>query len=248
MQDQRIDTVDLDLQLAALLLHDLEIPLTVAKQFIKRVEDGRFDSSHPKHQQLLQSTKLALARGEQVLHDLLDQARFGADGVNLHPTQTDIREMSQNSVNQMRALAEESEVELVFEAEQAVSLTAEFDQGLIARVLDNLLVNAIRHARSGTTVFLRVKRSSTALHFEVVNTPAQPLDLEGVDIFNPVHQLQLRQQRRLRGSGLGLAFCRLIVAAHDGRIGALSAPNGDTVFWVEIPINPEKKQKGTHHG
>lgn len=41
------------------------------------------------------------------------------------------------------------------------------------------------------------------------------------------------------GRGLGLHFCRLVVAAHQGKIRAENRASGGAVFSVELPLNQE---------
>ncbi|SAL05050.1 integral membrane sensor signal transduction histidine kinase [Caballeronia arationis] len=109
---------------------------------------------------------------------------------------------------------------------------ARFDAQQLARSLDNLLLNAIRHAPHGGRVTLSATRSAESLKIEVAdNGPGVPA-AERERIFEPFvtgHAL---------GSGLGLAVVREIAAAHGGR--AYCAASGDenepgARFIIEIP-------------
>jgi signal transduction histidine kinase len=53
-------------------------------------------------------------------------------------------------------------------------------------------------------------------------------------IFEKFIQLSGAQERR--GSGLGLAFCRLVVEAHGGKIGVRENPGGGSIFWFTLPL------------
>jgi signal transduction histidine kinase len=47
---------------------------------------------------------------------------------------------------------------------------------------------------------------------------------------------QASRADKQRGTGLGLAFCRLVVEAHQGRIGVRENPGGGSIFWARIPF------------
>jgi len=54
-------------------------------------------------------------------------------------------------------------------------------------------------------------------------------------IFNKFEQVDAWRQGQRRGTGLGLAFCKLAVEAHEGRIGVQCPEEGGSVFWFTIP-------------
>ncbi len=226
----------LDLQLIALLLHDLESPLAVAKQFFQRVEHGRHDPSEPRHQRLFTSTRLAFDRAERILADVLDQARNGSCGLVAHKQPLDLHALIQDCIRMLAPLFDDKELQIRAELDDRIPAAVSLDAGLLGRVIDNFLVNAIRHAPVRTPITVRSRLQDKQVRVEVWNRATDDFNADLDDIFNPVRQIKLRTERSLQGSGLGLTFSRMAVEAHGGTVGAHRHLNDDVNFWLQIPM------------
>jgi two-component system sensor histidine kinase/response regulator len=109
------------------------------------------------------------------------------------------------------------------------------DPDLLRRVLENLLDNALRHAPKQTVVRLSVRDADDAVEFAVADAgsgvPAEMRD----QIFDRFVQLQSGKGTATRtGRGLGLAFCKVAVEAHRGRIW-IEDGNPGAVFRLRFP-------------
>ena len=111
-------------------------------------------------------------------------------------------------------------------AELGVSVQA--DRQVLAAVMMNLLQNAFKFTRPGSTVTLRVTADAERILFEVQDECG---GLPSGNLFRPFEQ---RSTDRT-GLGLGLAFSRAAVKAHDGRIYARSLPGVGCVFTMDLP-------------
>jgi signal transduction histidine kinase len=114
----------------------------------------------------------------------------------------------------------------VMPAERGIRVEA--DREVLAAVMMNLLQNAFKFTRPRTTVTLRVKAGTDRVLFEVEDECG---GLPSGNLFRPFEQ---RSTDRT-GVGLGLAFSRSAVNAHDGRLYARSLPGVGCVFTVELP-------------
>lgn len=105
------------------------------------------------------------------------------------------------------------------------------DKQVITSVVVNLLQNAFKFTRKGSTVTLRVGASAGRVLIEVEDECGGLPGGNTNDLFRPFEQ---RGADRT-GVGLGLAFCRWAVEANDGRIYARSLPDVGCVFTVDLP-------------
>ena len=105
------------------------------------------------------------------------------------------------------------------------------DPTIVARVLDNLLTNAIRHAPEGGSVILAAERTEGLLTLIVEDTgPGVPSDMAD-RLFEPF------VTGRVDGTGLGLAIARELADAHGGRLFLRGSTGGQgAVFALELPL------------
>lgn len=111
-------------------------------------------------------------------------------------------------------------------------LVVEADRHELAAAVRNLVQNAVKFTRPGTTVDLRVRPSADRVRIEVQDEcgglPGGCPD----DLFRPFEQ---RGQDR-SGLGLGLAFSRKVVEASGGTLSARNLQGHGCVFAIELPL------------
>lgn len=109
------------------------------------------------------------------------------------------------------------------------------DRDMIRRVVINLIENAIKFSSSNKKVIVGLKQEIDAVVFFVEdNGPGIPEDqLDAV--FTKFTRLKTAQTTR--GFGLGLAFCKLAIDAHGGKIWVESTLGKGTRFLFSIPVN-----------
>jgi signal transduction histidine kinase len=111
----------------------------------------------------------------------------------------------------------------------------EADEDLLQRTLVNLLENAVRHAPKGTVVRLECRRDVGMTQIRVADAGKGIPAAVQARIFDPFVQVDAAALPSSRaGRGLGLAFCRLAVEAHGGRIWIEDGAPG-AIFVLTIP-------------
>jgi signal transduction histidine kinase len=108
------------------------------------------------------------------------------------------------------------------------------DSPLLTRVLSNLVLNAVKHNRKGVVVTLSAYRRERAVVFECRDTGDGIPDEIAERLFDEFSTSGGRDQFTA-SHGLGLAFCRVAVAAHGGRIWVETKPGQGTTFAFTIP-------------
>jgi K+-sensing histidine kinase KdpD len=116
------------------------------------------------------------------------------------------------------------------------------DPRLIERVIANLIDHAIKHSPAAGRIRVSATPFAQGVCVRVAdNRPEIPPDLlDG--IFNKYFKVQPESDEKLDGVGLGLAFCRLTVAAHGGEIWAENGAEAGVVFAFTLPGSREQAQ------
>ena len=111
------------------------------------------------------------------------------------------------------------------------------DPDLIERVLVNLLTNALRLSPEAVEVQVGTDGDAAALVTIADRGPGVAEDMRGA-IFDKFATVAARRQGRLSHHGLGLAFCKIAVEAHGGRIWVEPGSGGGSRFHFTLPLDP----------
>jgi two-component system sensor histidine kinase/response regulator len=224
--------------LMKMIVHDLKTPLTSIIGAMEMMIDGDFGPLTANQRGALGDAE---SRAEDLLgliEDLLEVARLEETRLtlNLKPIApaaflAEVRHDWDIRFQQERATA------VVEAADDAPVIEA--DHALLKRVFSNLVQNALSHSARAVTVTLGARRENDGTLFTVsddgVGIPVEYHDI----IFRKFEQVKTPHIPRVRSSGLGLAFCKLVVEAHGGRIWVKSG--GEMIgsafhFW--LPVRP----------
>jgi len=111
------------------------------------------------------------------------------------------------------------------------------DIGLMQRVIQNLLENAIKYTPENGTVRLEAITKSNMLELAISNTGAGIKESEIPHLFNRFYRSDERIKTEAElSSGLGLAIVKKILEIHDSVIQVRSEKNGLTTFWFSLPF------------
>ncbi len=130
-------------------------------------------------------------------------------------------------------LRHRAQVELVL-ADDLPSIPAQ--RGKLAQVVTNLLLNALQAITEGNAQANRIRITTCALEEEIELTVEDSGEGIGEEVLAQVFQPFFTTKPTEQGTGLGLALCANIVAAHRGRIEVTSTPGTGSKFRVRLPL------------
>jgi signal transduction histidine kinase len=170
------------------------------------------------------------ARMRALLDDLTDfnRKRLGL-GLYIIPSDMDLRDILEDEVQQLRSTYPDREIELGLTGD----LRGHWDEGRLHQVVSNLVVNALRYGKPGSTVRVTADGRDDAVLFRVENQ-GEPIASSALRLlFDPLRRGAGRPEEE--GSlGLGLFICGEVAKAHGGEIDATSSDTG-TAFTVRLP-------------
>jgi two-component system, NtrC family, sensor histidine kinase GlrK len=169
-----------------------------------------------------------------LISTILDLSKMDAGMMEYRIVPTDLKRVTDMSVNKVQLLADAKHVQLLLEA-PAQHVWVKADALRIEQVLDNLLSNALKFSSQGGIVKVFMRPDPKAGVLEVSVTDGGP-GIQSEDlpyIFERFYQGRTNAKHATPGSGLGLALAKKVVEAHGGRIWIESeAKKGTTVRFI----------------
>ncbi len=116
------------------------------------------------------------------------------------------------------------------------------DRGILLRVLQNLLNNAVSHSPEGEEIIVGYDFPAPGAIRFVVEDRGPGVSSEHQEaIFDKFAQLEKKGDGRIYTTGLGLTFCKMAVEAHGGRIRVVSDGHAGSRFVFELPVQQGKR-------
>ena len=229
--------------------HDLKTPLTSIQGFSQALLDGTAADEDARHRaaEVIHEEADRIAR---LVDSLLELARIEAGQVVMARDPVPLGPLLKDCVEKMALRAQQAGVHL--DVEHEGDLVVAGDREHLAKVLGNLLDNALKHTPSGGRVSLATRSLSTepgkrekqpGLSAEITMSdtgegiPAEDLSR----IFERFYRGDKSRTEPGKGAGLGLAIARDIIDAHGGRIRVESIEGLGTRFTILLPLYVEAK-------
>lgn len=222
----------------SMIAHDLRSPLTSVYATLRMLEDaqddGRPEAPDP---QLLDISVRSCRKMLELLDLYLDVAKLDAGLMPVQIEALDLSELVRGCIEEQAALAREKRIKVLASLSEHAALLG--DAALLARVLQNVLNNALKYTPEGGQVTIKAieedGKVAISVHDNGPGIPPADLPL----IFDRFHQAAARRSGGVQGTGLGLAFCREALKAMKGEISVSSPPRRGAEFTIRVPSASE---------
>ncbi len=217
------------------MVHDLRNPLGVIYTSLQFLSGEAQAFLPPDYQQVLQIASSNASKMQDLINSILDVSRLEGGRMPLNYTPIHLHELIAQTLREQMPLAEEKALSVENDVSPALPVV-QADAGLIGRVLQNLIDNAIKFTPQGGTVRVAAREDGPARTLSVMVSdtgPGIPQEIQG-----RLFQKFVTGRHKARGSGLGLVFCRLVIEAHNGHIAVTSEPGQGSTFTFSLPIAP----------
>jgi signal transduction histidine kinase len=221
-------------ELVASVSHDLRTPLAALQ--------GYLETLLMKPEQLTgeQKNYLEIAsnhtnRLSKLVDELFELAKLDSRDTEPHFEPFSIGELVQDVVQKFQLPAEKRKVRLKTDFSEDIPFVFA-DIGLIERVLENLIENAMRFTRENGFVTITLSREGEKVMVRVTDTGCGISKEELPRVFDRFYRVDKSRGGDNTGSGLGLAIAKSIVELHGSPIKAESTKNIGSIFSFSLPV------------
>jgi signal transduction histidine kinase len=229
---EKAEVERLKTDLTNMIVHDLKGPiggiLTVTQLALRKRASA--EASAKRFEQIQRSARDLLRMIENLLE--IDQMEGGRLELRVEPV--DVAALLEECASEYRAAAEMAGQTIVVQVGDELPVLPT-DHWLLRRVLNNLVVNAIRHSGMSGQVTLSADCTESLVSIRV-HDAGRGITMEDQALLFEKKSLG-RNTKHREDTGLGLVFCKLAVEAMGGTIRVISSPGEGATFVVTLPTN-----------
>jgi signal transduction histidine kinase len=241
---QKIELDQLREDTAAMITHDIKVPLTSILGFASLLYDKEKQAFHPRAREFTEMIRSSARKILALVDNYLTSARHESESLQLNAMPTHLSPMVEELVETYRSEAERRGMRIECTLDEAPEWVV-LDESLIYRALANLLYNAIKYGDAGEPIMLRLRKLSAhetelgkdAVRFEVINLAS---DLREADLDALFHRFKRAHKHAgVEGSGIGLYVVYAVARAHQGMASAQYLDGSRVSFSITLPLDLE---------
>jgi len=206
-----------------MIAHDLRAPLANIYGVLRIIEDRRPGQAVEPAESLLVGDAVGSCRRLlEVVNLYMDILQMETGMAPVRVESVALKPLAEECAKRQEALALQRGVRVTIEVPRTLAVDA--DEEILGHVVENLLNNALKFTPSGGQVTVAGRRHGARVELSVKDT-GPGLDVQtAAAIFDRFRQAKARHEGRIKGNGLGLAYCKEAMAAMRGDISVATAP------------------------
>jgi signal transduction histidine kinase len=224
------------LELIANVSHDLRTPLSVIQGYAETLvikKDTLLENEKDRFTQIIIKSAAKL---KKLVDELFELSKLEAKSIVPHFEQFSIAELLLDNVLKYRILAEEKDITIHTNIPKDIALVSG-DIGLIDRVLQNLIDNALKFTPVKGTVIAGIQRMDGHIEISIADNGIGITPEELPHIFERYSHGDYKESGK-GGIGLGLAIISKILELHNTTINVKSRVEEGSIFYFILPIVP----------
>jgi two-component system sensor histidine kinase BaeS len=213
------------------IAHELRTPLSILQGEVAALQDG-VRAATPA---AFDSLQIECKRLSGLIEDLYQLALADAGALEYRFESVDLVQLvSETLGSQQRACSTAGLTLEWMPPEHALPIRG--DVRRLAQLIENLLGNARRYTDAPGKIRAAIAYGNAQVRLTFDDTPPGVPDTALAHLFERLYRVETSRNRAAGGAGLGLAICRAIVEAHDGRISATASPLGGLRITIDLPL------------
>ncbi|MCL3780802.1 response regulator [Prolixibacteraceae bacterium JC049] len=229
---KRIEELNqLKLRLFTHISHEFRTPLSLilapVQDLLKR---NSKESTNTKGLQTIEKNAQKL---QTLVNQVLEIRKIESGAIQITKTPVEMVSFIKSSCESFNYWAKQKNIQLSFNTE-IKKLVLNIDQGLIEKVIYNLLSNALKYTPEGF-ITVQIKQEGNSCIIEVTDSGIGISKQHIEKLFQLFYRVDETQQEA-EGSGIGLALSKELIELHEGQLTVDSKPDVGSTFTVRLPL------------
>jgi len=218
--------------------HELRTPLNAIIGFSEILAEKMFGDVNEKQTEYLQDILESGRHLLSLINDILDLSKIEAGRMELELSEFDLPNAIDNALILVRERANRRGIRLGRTIDERLG-TIGGDERKVKQVLLNLLSNALKFTPEGGRINVRAGVHDEVAEVSVTDTGVGIALEDQEAVFEEFRQVGAAD-KKVEGTGLGLALSRKFIELHGGRIWVTSAVGVGSTFTFTLPVRPEE--------
>jgi len=216
--------------------HQLRTPLSAIKWYSEILLSGRAGKLNQKQRDYLLEIQRSNERAIALVNDLLQVSRVQEGKLHLDLSEIDLACLVEDVVQSHRALMVNNDISFHSEIVNGPLPKLLIDKVKIRRVVETLLINAIKYTPRGGRIQVRLKQDGDQVVFSISDSGIGiPVDQQK-QVFEKFFRGTNAVKVQPDGTGLGLFIAHSLIEAHKGRIWFESQEGAGSTFFFSLPV------------
>ena len=220
-------------ELIANVSHDLRTPLAIMQGYVETLLIKNDQLTSAERKQYLETVLGSSEKLAKLISQLFEYSKLEARQIQPQKEPFFIAELAQDIFQKYQIIAKQKNIELRLDQPQNLPLVFA-DLGLVERVIQNLMDNALKFTPEGGKVSIILREQDHSVEVRIADTGQGIPESEQSAIFERYRKAAASGTPGT-GAGLGLAIAKKILELHDATIRVQSKLNEGTAFWFQLP-------------
>jgi len=222
-------------EILSIVAHDLRNPIANINGFSKLIMEDKVEVLSPNNKKRITYIYDLSNYMIRLVNNLLDISVIESGVLKLDKHALDYVSFIQKEVHKNRPVADQNNIQLESHYPDNIVIV-NFDKIKMQQVINNLISNALKFSKDGGKIDVSVSFTDNVVITSVKDTGSGISKENFNKIFEKFTQLEIYEETKKKGAGLGLSIVKGIIEAHGGRIYVKSILNKGSEFIYELPL------------
>ena len=232
-REKEKENYNLKEEFIAALTHDLKVPIIAQDKTFDLFLQDKFGGLTDIQKEVILKLKESNNDLYEMVNSILETYKIEHRGIELKiEKEINVEEFLINCINGFENVIKPMGKEIHFHSKTPIA--ADFDPFLIKRVINNLIMNSIKHSTKTDKIDIHLNKTADNFSIDIIDY-GEGIDEENIKkIFNKYYSITNKGARV--STGLGLYLSNKIVKKHKGSIEVESKKNEGSIFRIILPI------------